>query len=92
MGSSQVGDGTHQLEQREITAADCNYIRQKAAEIRRKLGGQPTYEDKRRLLELLAFQATLRIDDPGTWLDVSCGLSTEPKPLLVASNEYHFCR
>jgi site-specific DNA recombinase len=63
------------IEQREISQSKLEEIRRVAAAIRRRLPGDPTFVQKRDLLDVLDVRVKLRRDEANCrWLDISCGI------------------
>lgn len=75
-----------ELEKRAITDADLETIRRYAREIRRKLNGEPTYEEKRALFASIDLRVQLRhneINEKERELFVTCGLMPKGKSLAL---------
>ena len=63
------------IEQHEISQGKIDEIRRMTSAIRRRLPGNPTYVQKRDLLDVLGIQVKLRRADTGRrWLDLTCGI------------------
>ena len=73
-----------ELERLELTPELEARILAEAAIIRDKIG-QANFETKRFFLDKLGFVAKLRHDESGRWLDCSCALIVEVKPLSIES-------
>jgi len=73
-----------ELERLELTPELEARILAEAAIIREKIG-QANFETKRFFLDKLGFVAKLRHDESGRWLDCSCTLTVEVKPLSIES-------
>jgi site-specific DNA recombinase len=68
---------------REITEADCDYIRETARLIREKLNGKPTYQEKRALFDAIGLTIQLQHDEKGRALFVTCGLAMQGEALSL---------
>ena len=63
------------IEQHEIGQGKIDEIRRMTSAIRRRLPGNPTYVQKRDLLDVLGVQVKLRRDEQARrWLDLTCGI------------------
>jgi len=79
-----------ELYQQEMSIDMQNDLLRQAAEIRRKLEN-PTYEQKRILLDALNVKVIFREDDAGRWLDISCGLKPAGDVIALRSSKTKQC-
>jgi site-specific DNA recombinase len=70
------------ISQKVITPVTRERILSSAATIRRKLVN-PTYRQKRELLDMLDLTVIFRVDEAGRWLDVSCGLKPDGDVIVL---------
>ena len=72
-----------ELEGRAITDDDLETIREFARVIRRKLNGNPTYEEKRALFQMLNLEIQVRHNGNGREVKVTCALPNSEKTLSL---------
>jgi hypothetical protein len=66
-----------ELEEQEISPEKLDMVRQRAAEIRQKLGN-PTYAQKRIVFDMIRLECIFRVDESGwRWIDARCDLLPE---------------
>lgn len=72
------------LAQTELTDDDRERIKALAAMIRSRLDADPTYEQKRKLLELLGLRVQLHETEQGRALYATCGLAVGGDTLTIS--------
>lgn len=66
-----------ELDEQEISPEKLDMVRQRAAEIRQKLGN-PTYSQKRIVFDMIRLECVFRVDESGwRWIDARCDLLPE---------------
>jgi site-specific DNA recombinase len=72
-----------EIAKRQVTAADCDYIKETARVIRAKLNGTPTYEEKRALFDAIGLTIELQHNEQGRALYVVCGIRLQGDTLRL---------
>jgi hypothetical protein len=75
-----------EIEQRQLTSNEVQSVKSRAAQIRSRLFAELTIQQKRAILEILDVDVTLRRDESGRWLDITCGFLPDSESIEFSSS------